>query len=157
MAHSQYVLRYYQMQRCLVLNLSTTIHGRWHICGTLNLDIMDSDNGLLPACGQTINLIRSVVIHDKLDNMSQILWKLNEMQNIYLKRTHLKMSFVKGQPWLLGPNLLTIIIIQWILACYLRIKLIAAINNIRYSYGRQWQHIFDHTDCVQTLSRTMGS
>ena len=43
------------------------------------------------------------------DNKSQILWKLNEMQNISLKRTHLKMSFVKGQPWLSGlsgPNLL---------------------------------------------------
>ena len=54
MADRLYVLRYYQMQRCLILNLSTKQHGRWHICGTLNLDIMASDNGLLSVCGQAI-------------------------------------------------------------------------------------------------------
>ena len=30
-------------------------------------------------------------------------------------------------------------------------------NNIRYSYGRQWKHIFDPTDWVQTLTSTMRS
>ena len=43
-------------------------------------------------------------------NKSQILGKLNKTQNISLclKTKHLKMSFVKGQPWLSAHNLLTI-------------------------------------------------
>ena len=43
-------------------------------------------------------------------NKSQILGKLNKTQNISLclKTKHLKMSFVKGQPWLSAPNLLAI-------------------------------------------------
>ena len=70
------------------------------------------------------------------------------MLNISLKRTHLKMSFVKGQPCLSDPNLF-INPMEFIILT--KIKLIAATNNTRNSCGRKWKHIFYHPGWVQTL------